>query len=173
MNSTRLLIPALVTVLLAGCASPVPREDLGDLEHFELLKQMQWMDPARGGEGFDYGPGGRAGYADAVREEIIRRHPEWSAERIALIRAQQVEIGMSHGQVVASIGWPFEYPGLLWAYRPGTGRHHASDPAIIAERGRANRWTYGTGSDNFHVWFREGRVWHIIDNRVDGSADGA
>ncbi|MHC4991268.1 MAG: hypothetical protein ACYTGC_09835 [Planctomycetota bacterium] len=43
----------------------------------------------------------------------------------------------------------------------------ADDGAVKSARARANQWTYGQGAENLQVWFRDGRVWNIIDNRVD------
>ena len=120
---------AAVMVQLAGCATPVPRDELGSVDSFTLLKQMQWLDrdvPAS----FNFGAGGREAYIEAVREEILARMPHWPAEVVEAVRGHRVELGMDKGQVVTAIGWPNEYPALLWADAP-TSRGPWVDDFVI------------------------------------------
>lgn len=159
----RLTLLAVLVLVLGGCTSPVPRDRLAEVDDFTLLKQMVWLDRPAGS--FDFGPGGRDGYIADVRAELLLRH-DWPEDRVDAVRAGRVELGMTMGQVVTSVGWPNEYPGMLWAYAPGTDGPFADDLTVKAERARANRWSYGAAPKNLHVWFRDGRVWNIIDNRT-------
>ncbi len=146
-----------------GCATPVARAQLAEVDDRTLLQQMLYLDRPAGD--FEFGPGGREGYAEAVREEILRRRPDWPPEVVAAVREHRAEIGMTPSQVVAAIGWPREYPSMLWAWAPGTSGPFADDLQVSIERSRANRWHYGDAPHNLHVWFSNGRVWNIIDNR--------
>jgi hypothetical protein len=158
------LVLLLAGLLFPGCASPVAPEKLEQADDLTVLKQMQWLD-REPPEGFDFGPGGRAGYIERVQREMFNRTLWTEAEREA-IRAHRVEVGMTMEQVVTAIGWPREYPGLLWAYAPGTDRNWADDVEVRIRRAEARRWTYGDGPNNLRVFFdKSWIVQRIIDNR--------
>lgn len=163
-------LAALVTVLV-GCASPASRDRLQHLQSFDLLKQMQWLDrPVP--DGFDFGEGGRDGYLEAVREEILRRMVHWPDEVVEAVRAHRAEIGMNKGQVVTAIGWPNEYPKLLWAdapgiRSPGMDSPWADDMAVMQARAEANQWSYFKAPRNLLLYFRDEKLDRIIDNREE------
>lgn len=162
---------AALLLQFAGCASPVPRDELGSVDSFTLLKQMQWRDgdvPVS----FDLGPGGRAGYIEAVREEILARMPHWPADVVEAVRGGRAEIGMDKGQVVTAIGWPNEYPALLWAdaptpRAPGMDSPWVDDFVIMHREAESNRWSYFKAPRNMFLYFRDQKLYRIIDNREE------
>lgn len=161
---TFVLLGALV--LLSGCApKPLPVDALATASSNDVLKQMVF---ATRYPDATFGDLDRAQYLDRVRDEFMHREPEWSDATKALIRAEKVEIGMTMPQVVLSIGWPNEYPGLIWdlqLYGDGRGPL-ASSPEAYAAWARAQEWSYGKAPHNRWVYFSKGKVDRMIDNRV-------
>jgi hypothetical protein len=155
---------ALLILLVTGCASPLAPDKFEQSDDMAVLKQMQWLDREPPNE-FDFGPGGRAGYIERVQQEMFRR-TLWSGVEREAILAHRIEVGMTMEQVVTAIGWPREYPGLLWAYAPGTDRKWADDVAMRIRRAEARQWTYGDGPNNLRVYFdKSWIVVRIVDNR--------
>ncbi|MHC5023339.1 MAG: hypothetical protein ACYTGG_05440 [Planctomycetota bacterium] len=161
----RWLVGLSLAGLISSCADrPVLRVHLPAVDDFTLLQQMVWLD--RPADKDDFGAGGRAAYVEAVRAEILARHPQWPTTTREAIRAGRVELEMTKAQVVTSIGWPNEYPALLWAEAPPTRGPLVDDLAVSVRRGRANTWSYGHAPRNLFVNFDpDRRAWRIIDNR--------
>lgn len=157
-----------VSVWLIGCAAPVARDQLESADDLTLLKQMQWLNRTPP-DSFDFGDGGREAYIDSVREQIIARHGEWLPRTVDLIRRSQIEVGMTKTQVVTSVGWPNEYPSVLWDSYFGEHRTFGDPLDQMQARSRANKWTYGKWDEARHLFFHwdSGVLFRIIDNRPE------
>ena len=167
-----LLISVLVASLgLSGCVTPVPPNKIAWLSDSKLYEQMRWVN--RGRDSAEFGPGGRAGYIEEVRNEILRRNTDWPADVVEQIRLEQPALGMTMPQVVAAIGWPREYP--FWEARRRPLGVAADDYDYWIALQRANQWTYpikdaGRGG-YLRVWFRDGRAYRIM-NSATGEIQG-
>lgn len=149
----------IVAFAIFGCAQS-PRHNLASLSDSALLDELRWLN--RGPDTADFGAGGRSGYVDAIRMELLSRHPEWSQAVADAIMEGRVELGMTMPQTAAAIGWPREYP--WWEAR----RHPlgGDDFEVWSARQNMKQWTYGHSDDSLRVWFRDGRVYRIMDQRT-------
>jgi len=154
----------LVIVLgaLTACVQrPAPVDELGALPEAGLYQQMRWVNR---GPDAAFEATTREAYIDAVREEILARRTDWTEEAAEAIRDGRVELGMTMPQVTASIGLPIEYPWWDAQRRPiGVWGDDLAYKNALADR---NRWTYRYADDYLKVWFRDGAVYRIMDDRT-------
>ena len=61
-----------------------------------------------------------------------------------------------------AIGWPREYPWWEARRHPFGG----DDFEVWSARQAMKQWTYGHGDDSLRVWFRDGRVYRVMDQRT-------
>jgi len=164
-------LAGLLMVFAAGAAcssGPAPVDQLSRLPESRLSLQMRWLDRTPRDAAEAFGEAGREAYIEAVRAEILERHPEWPKDVCKAIRGGRVELGMTPQQVVAAIGLPNEWPGAWWdayAARPhGFGGGDAL--AYKSARYRLQQWSYGQAPQNLWVFYEDGRVYRIRDNRT-------
>ena len=158
----------LLSLVLGACAQrPVPIDELGALPEAGLYHQMRWVNR---GPASAFDETTREAYVEAVREEILARRTDWAPETVEAIRDGRVELGMTMPQVTASIGLPVEYPWWDAQRRPiGVWGDDLAYKNAVADR---NRWTYRYADDYLKVWFRDGAVYRIMDDRT-GRIDAA
>jgi hypothetical protein len=145
----------------------LPRADIAGASMSRLYGELKWLN--RGPDSADFGPGGREEYFRAVQSEILARESEWPERVKDEIREGRVELRMTMPQVVASIGWPMEWP--FWeARRPAPGPFRDSYEHWSAVQD-ANRWTYRYPAGTLRVWFLQGEAYRIMDNRTGRIGD--
>ena len=95
---------------------------------------------------------------------ILFRRDDWPEEIALAIREQRVELDMSMQQVAVSIGWPEEWPWFDARRRPiGMDGDDLAYHNAVTDM---SRWTYRYPEGTLRVWFMEGRVYRIMDDRT-------
>ncbi|MCH7547047.1 MAG: hypothetical protein IID30_11670 [Planctomycetes bacterium] len=149
-QSPRIICVVLAGLMLlcAGCYSPKTPAELETMYDSEVISEY-----ARVGyeetriqdwKGFTVET-----YRNAVRQEMARRYPKWTAEAIEAVLLRKVLIGMNKAQVRASWGRPYRSPD-----------------SYESAQGRSETWRYRITehADNY-VEFYNGRVSSITKLR--------
>ena len=158
LSTTRMLVVLCVGLLAIGCTKTMSPSQIQAANDYKLFEQMRWVD--RGPDSV-FKSESRDAYVESIRREILERRPGWPDDVVRAIHENRVELGMTMPQVVASIGWPREYPWWDVQWRP-IGMD-GDDFGYWSALQNAKQWTYGHGDTSLRVWFRDGEVYRIMD----------